>query len=459
MYVDKYFPVLDEYGFCALKGVFGGDADIELAARTSYGKGTRGISDTRNLLRYLLRHHHCYHQDMEVLTSGGWKKWKDCKEYEEFVVPDENNRLKIEKLKLLSFDYDGKLFCFKNQRMSYMVTPNHKLYFQPHHEDEYKLYEADKIGKWGHFKPIAGYRLYDNVDLDNTLLNQYKFIGFYLGDGYLASTNTICFRIQKQRKLDYLNNLISDLNLSVKIKTSLEDGDVVKTYTLNKKELEQFPQFDWSKKAGDKHYDDLILSPESIYGLYDGLVNSDGSIKKDRPQIEYSSKSIKLINLFQLLTALQGKDSHLNTGYGGIYSVKQYGGRTSLESRKQYHYNIDYQGKVFCTTSSTGLLLVRGEESEFSYVCGNSSPYEFVQFKFHISCPIFVARQWIRHRMSSTNELSARYSVLPECNYFPEQDKMTVQSTNNKQGRSDEMLEQQEYEEHIMGIQANTSEA
>lgn len=89
----------------------------------------------------------------------------------------------------------------------------------------------------------------------------------------------------------------------------------------------------------------------------------------------------------------------------------------------------------------------------------HSSPYEFVQFKFHISCPIFVARQWIRHRMSSTNELSARYSVLPECNYFPAHEQMSVQSKDNKQGRSDELLDIDKYDEEILGIQANTAES
>lgn len=55
--LDHYFPVLDD-GFCALKGFMGTDDEIEQAARVSYGKGTRKVSDTRNLLRYLLRHHH-----------------------------------------------------------------------------------------------------------------------------------------------------------------------------------------------------------------------------------------------------------------------------------------------------------------------------------------------------------------------------------------------------------------
>lgn len=55
--LNHYFSVLDD-GFCALKGFMGTDDEIEQAARVSYGKGTRKVSDTRNLLRYLLRHHH-----------------------------------------------------------------------------------------------------------------------------------------------------------------------------------------------------------------------------------------------------------------------------------------------------------------------------------------------------------------------------------------------------------------
>mgnify|MGYP003642075857 CR=1 FL=1 len=55
--LNHYFPVLDD-GFIALKGSMGSDEEIEQAARVSYGKGTRKVSDTRNLLRFLLRHHH-----------------------------------------------------------------------------------------------------------------------------------------------------------------------------------------------------------------------------------------------------------------------------------------------------------------------------------------------------------------------------------------------------------------
>jgi thymidylate synthase (FAD) len=64
--LDKYFPVLD-YGFVALKEIMGDDSTIEESARVSYGKGTRKVSDTRNLLRYLMRHKHTTPYEMVTL--------------------------------------------------------------------------------------------------------------------------------------------------------------------------------------------------------------------------------------------------------------------------------------------------------------------------------------------------------------------------------------------------------
>lgn len=68
----------------------------------------------------------------------------------------------------------------------------------------------------------------------------------------------------------------------------------------------------------------------------------------------------------------------------------------------------------------------------------HTSPFEAVQFTFDVKAPIFVFRQWHRHRTWAYNEVSARYSELPEEFYVPELDKITKQSTSNKQMRTDE---------------------
>ena len=66
----------------------------------------------------------------------------------------------------------------------------------------------------------------------------------------------------------------------------------------------------------------------------------------------------------------------------------------------------------------------------------HTTPFEMVEFKFHVKVPIFVARQWLRHRTASVNELSARYSVVKDECWFP--DEYRTQSATNKQCSSDE---------------------
>jgi len=67
----------------------------------------------------------------------------------------------------------------------------------------------------------------------------------------------------------------------------------------------------------------------------------------------------------------------------------------------------------------------------------HTTPFEMCDIKFHIKLPIFIARQWIRHRTASVNEYSARYSILNNEFYVPEKVNLSAQSKINKQGRSD----------------------
>ncbi|UCC44074.1 MAG: FAD-dependent thymidylate synthase [Candidatus Zixiibacteriota bacterium] len=70
----------------------------------------------------------------------------------------------------------------------------------------------------------------------------------------------------------------------------------------------------------------------------------------------------------------------------------------------------------------------------------HTSPFEMVEFKFHVKLPIFVARQWIRHRTANVNELSGRYSIMKEEFYRPDPSVIGFQSPDNKQGRTDETV-------------------
>ncbi|WP_337996142.1 FAD-dependent thymidylate synthase [Oleispirillum naphthae] len=65
----------------------------------------------------------------------------------------------------------------------------------------------------------------------------------------------------------------------------------------------------------------------------------------------------------------------------------------------------------------------------------HSTPFEMCEIKFHVKLPIFVARQWIRHRTANVNEISARYSILDKEYYIPAPEQLAAQAVNNRQGR------------------------
>ena len=67
----------------------------------------------------------------------------------------------------------------------------------------------------------------------------------------------------------------------------------------------------------------------------------------------------------------------------------------------------------------------------------HSTPFEMCEIKYHIKLPIFIARQWIRHRTANVNEYSARYSILDKEFYLPASEHLAAQSQNNRQGRGD----------------------
>ena len=90
-----------------------------------------------------------------------------------------------------------------------------------------------------------------------------------------------------------------------------------------------------------------------------------------------------------------------------------------------------------------GTKTYREDAALIDYLLRNShtSPFEQVILTFHVKLPIFVARQWVRHRTARLNEISGRYSVLKDDFYIPAPEDLALQSTDNKQGRSDEILD------------------
>jgi thymidylate synthase (FAD) len=99
-----------------------------------------------------------------------------------------------------------------------------------------------------------------------------------------------------------------------------------------------------------------------------------------------------------------------------------------------------------------GTKTVREDKGLINYLLKHkhTSPFEQVILTFHVKLPIFVARQWIRHRTARLNEISGRYSVMQDEFYVPDVEQIRFQSKRNKQGRADEDEVPQELRQRVL---------
>ena len=104
---------------------------------------------------------------------------------------------------------------------------------------------------------------------------------------------------------------------------------------------------------------------------------------------------------------------------------------------------VDYMGDDAAVVQSARVSYGRGTKAAnedrglIRYLMRHrhSTPFEMCEIKYHIKLPIFIARQWIRHRTANVNEYSARYSVLDREFYVPQSEQLAAQSSDNRQGR------------------------
>lgn len=106
---------------------------------------------------------------------------------------------------------------------------------------------------------------------------------------------------------------------------------------------------------------------------------------------------------------------------------------------------VDYMGddaaivQAARVSYGAGTKSVRNDRGLIRYLMRHrhTTPFEMCELKLHVKLPIFIARQWIRHRTANVNEYSARYSILDREFYLPHPDQLAVQAANNRQGRGE----------------------
>ncbi len=127
---------------------------------------------------------------------------------------------------------------------------------------------------------------------------------------------------------------------------------------------------------------------------------------------------------------------------------------------------VDYMGNDEAVVQAARVSYGRGtkkaneDKGLINYLMKHfhSTPFEMCEIKFHIKLPIFIARQWIRHRTANVNEYSARYSILDKEFYIPNPEHLAAQSATNKQCRDQDRVLRGEEAARVLDLLRNDSE-
>jgi thymidylate synthase (FAD) len=437
--------VLD-HGFVRLDDSMATDLSVANAARVSFARRKEQMDEAdEGLIRFLMRDRHgCYDDATEVLTEAGWMPWADVTGTELFATRTIDGRLEYQPaLRLVRKEYRGHMIGFKGVSIDLMVTPDHRVLASEmttavgRKRARYLLRPAYSVLNRAH-------RHVTTADWAGEGLEWFGFdgqrfapepllrlVGFFIGDGNLSQSNHIVFNLRKAREIGYLH------------RTAAEAGLEVREWRNRHLAVPVGPQL---RRLFEQCYVDrqkvipsrlLACSRRLLASLYDGLLQSDGSIlvragKADRHT--YTTTSRPLADQIQELALKLGRSASIrphtfapgggHLGNLSVWRVTIYNPTNSrpalcrTKSAADNQMGVEfYNGIIHCVQVPSGTLYVR--RNGYAVWSGNT-PFEHNSFRFHVRAPIFVAREWFRHRVGSFNEFSMRYAKATDDFYVPE---------------------------------------
>jgi len=354
----------------------------------------------------------CYDSETEVLTTNGWKFFKDVNIDTDLFATLNTNNHNLEYQKAIcktDENWSGEMYKIKSTMVDLLVTPNHRMYIQPINTQKYRRKEQqfiikqakELVGKRVNYKKNANWiglnPKYITIDSFNrkhgngtTKINEQKyltedfveFLGYFISEGYThhskGSSYTINICQNEGAKLNKIINCVKRLNLSYSIKNNVTDsGRKIQIYNQS---LFNYLNKHCGKGAFNKKIPDQIKTFGSnlINILLDAIILGDGNIHKTNGhRVIYTSSKILSDDLQELIlkTGLSasiridnrvgkerfGKWSHIKqTQPNYIVSIaNQNSQHPTVNAAKKQDELIEYHGRVYCVTVPNGTLYVR----------------------------------------------------------------------------------------------------
>ena len=330
---------------------------------------------------------HCFTEGTEILTNDGWKFFEDLNTTElvASINIDTGEFNGFEKpVSYIEEDYHGKVYIYKDDNIDISVTPNHKLLGLSvsksfDRQRDYDTLEIIEPGKYisdtktlGEREMIMFSAPKPTIFTNSIEYNKGRLLGFFLGDGSAKYTPSIHFRLKKQRKVDYLMEIVTELQLPY---SSYVDSNKVHNIEVIQPNYTIYYDEDRNKRIPDYVLKEIIHNIDFVKGLFDGLKNSDGSVK--RKTWVYDTFSTPLKDNILFLCPLVGLTGVENPSYTYHRISFMTNNRILINDsrRKQSKVKIeDYKGKVYCVEIPSKGIIVRKNGKVL--ITHNSSPLE-----------------------------------------------------------------------------------
>lgn len=307
----------------------------------------------------------CYDDKTQVLTDSGFKLFKDLSDQDLVATVHEDGAYTFTKpLKYVNQNYKGKMYHFKDHhgKVDLMVTPNHRMIVERNGKEEVILAE-DMLEKGNHTLTMTRS---GEQDIFYRHLTNYErlMIAFQADGSYQTGTNKVRFSFSKQRKMDRLESLLNEQEISFS-KYYLSDGRV--EYNVNVPADDFTKDFSWVETSKVSY----IYAKQFIEEL-----SYWDATRRDDLRFKFDTTNQEVIKTVELLAIAAGygilvsecEDSR-SEKFQKVYTAhimknNKVGGQSWSKVEK------DYEGTIHCVQVSSGKLIVK--RNRCTMVCGNS---------------------------------------------------------------------------------------
>lgn len=347
----------------------------------------------------------CYDHQTEILTKGGWKKFKDLTMLDEVAsLTQDHEMYYVNPSAIQKYHYKGTMIETTHRSVQLLVTPDHNMYLRPQSKNEYIFMKANDITheitktlnsinwnaedvEWFYLPMIPKNRgnqiVKKRIKMDDFL----EFLGWYIAEGHLNHINGRSYNIRITQTKDGKQEIGNCLDRMGYKWTYQSD----RVFVSNSKQL-----YEYLKPLGrsyEKYIPDefMHLSKRQLKILFNSLVKGDGYRTTDH-RIGYCTTSKKLAGQVQEIALKLGYNStlrsrfrsnrHFIEGKGYIASKRSVyeinirrSGECKLTKSKHFEER-DYDGMVYCCTVPTHIICVR--RNGRPVWCGNSGNAEWV---------------------------------------------------------------------------------